>query len=75
MLSALVLAAQIHLNEWDVSLTNESTADIGIQKFGNQSYYEERKTLGNTVFGNSAMAQRIARMTKKYRAKSALRLR
>lgn len=69
ILSALAMAAQINLNEWDVSLSNEGTADIGVQRFVNQSYVEERKTLGNTVFGNSAMAQRIARLTKRYRSK------
>lgn len=72
MLSALVMAAQINLNEWDVSLSNEGVADVGIQRFVNQSYVEERKTLGNTVFGNSAMAQRIATLTKKYRSKPAI---
>lgn len=72
MLSALTLAAQIHLNEWDVSLSNEGTADVGIQSFSNQSYSEQRKYLGRTVFGDSPMAQRIARTTKKYRAKSSV---
>ena len=72
MLSALSLAAQINLNEWDISLSNEGTADVGIQKFSNQSYFEDRKFLKNTVFGNSAMAQRVARLTQKYRAKPSI---
>ena len=72
ILGALTLAAQINLNEWDVSLSNEGTADVGIEMFSNQSYSEKRKYLGRTVFGDSAMAQRVARMTKKYRAKPSI---
>lgn len=72
MLSALSMAAQINLNEWDVSLANEGVADVGIQGFSNQSYSEQRKYLGRTVFGNSAMAQRVALLTKKYRSKPSL---
>lgn len=72
MLAALTLAAQINLNEMDVSLSNEGVADIGVQRFSNQAYTEDRTKLGNTVFGNSAMAQRAARLVKKYRAKSAI---
>lgn len=75
MLSALTMAAQINLNEVDVSLSNESTADVGVQRFSNQSYSEERTKLLNTVFGNSAMAQRVARLVKKYRSKPGVRLR
>ena len=75
MLAALTLAAQINLNEMDVSLANEGVADIGIQRFSNQSYSEERKFLGNTVFGNSAAAQRIARLVRKYRSRPAILLR
>lgn len=75
MLTALTLAAQINLNEMDVSLSNEGTADIGVQRFSNQAYSEERKHLLNTVFGNSAIAQRIARLVKKYRVRSAVLLR
>lgn len=69
ILGALTMAAQINLNEWDISLSNEGTADVGIQAFVNQSYSEQRKYLGRTVFGDSPMAQRVARMTKKYRTK------
>jgi hypothetical protein len=72
MLGALTIAAQINLNEWDVSLSNEGTADVGIQAFNNQSYSEQRKYLGRTVFGDSPMAQRAARMTRKYRTKPAI---
>jgi len=75
ILGALTMAAQINLNEWDVSLSNESTADVGVQAYVNQSYSEQRKYLGRTVFGDSPMAQRIARMTKKYRTKPVVGLR
>lgn len=69
MLSALTIAAQINLNEWDISLTNEGTADIGVQNFSNQSYSEQRVKLGRNTFGSSAMAQRVARLTMRYRSK------
>jgi len=72
ILGALTIAAQINLNEWDTSLSNEGTADVGIQAFSNQSYSEQRKYLGRTIFGDSPLAQRAARMTKKYRAKPSL---
>jgi len=75
ILGALTMAAQINLNEWDVSLSNESTADVGVQAYVNQSYSEQRKYLGRTVFGDSPMAQRVARMTKKYRTKPVVGLR
>lgn len=74
MLSALVMAAQINLNEIDVSLSNESTADIGITNFTNQRYSEARMKLGNTAFGNSPMANRIARLARRFRARPAIGL-
>ena len=69
MLQALTLAAQVNLNEIDISLSNEGTADIGIQQFTNQKYSEVRAKLGNTQFGNSAVTQRIARLVRKYKTK------
>jgi hypothetical protein len=75
MLSALSLAAQINLNEWDVSLSNEGVADIGIQQFSNQSYSEQRVKLGRNAFGSSAMAQRVKRLVMKYQSKPAARFR
>lgn len=74
MLSALTMAAQINLNEMNVSLANEGVADIGVQRFSNQAYSEERKRLLNTVFGNSAASQRIARLVKRYRSRPGLGL-
>lgn len=68
MLQALTMAAQINLNEIDVSLSNEGTADIGITDFTNQKYSEKRMQMLHTVFGNSAVAQRIARLVRKYKS-------
>jgi hypothetical protein len=72
VLAALSLAAQINLNEWDASLANEGTADIGIQSFSNQSYSENRVKLGRNAFGSSASAQRIGRLINKYRSRPGL---
>lgn len=72
IMQALTLAAQVNLNEIDVSLSNEGTADVGIQQFTNQKYSETRTMLGTTQFGNSAVAQRIARLVRKYRAKPSM---
>lgn len=69
MLAALTIAAQINLNEMDISLTNEGTGDVGIQSFTNQGYSEQRVKLGRNAFGSSALAQRAARLVKKYRTK------
>ena len=72
MLAALTIAAQINLNECDATLSNEGVADIGITKFTNQSYSEQRAVMGNSVFGNSAMAQRAARLVRKYQSKPSI---
>lgn len=72
MLQALTLAAQVNLNEIDVSLSNEGTADVGITQFTNQKYSEIRTKLGTTAFGNSAVTQRIARLVRKYRSKPSI---
>ncbi len=69
IMQGLVLAAQINLNEIDVSLSNESTADAAVESFSNQQYSERRKAGLRFVFGNSPMAQRIALLVKKYRTK------
>lgn len=74
ILAALTLAAQINLNEMDISLSNEGVADIGIQSFSNQSYSESRVKLGRNAFGSSAMAQRVARLVNKYRSRPGLSL-
>jgi len=72
MLMALTIAAQINLNEMDVSLSNEGTADIGIESFSNQQYTEKRVKLGSSAFGNSPMANRAARLVRKYRSKASI---
>lgn len=75
MLAALSMAAQIYLNMWVQDLANESTADIGVQSFSNQGYSESRVKLGRTAFGNSAMAQQIASLVRKYKTKTATSIR
>lgn len=75
MLAALSMAAQIYLNMWVQDLSNEGVADIGVQSFSNQGYSETRVKLGRTVFGNSAMAQQIASLTRQYRTKQGVLLR
>jgi len=72
ILAALSLAAQINLNEFDISLSNEGVADIGIQSFSNQSYSENRVKLGRNAFGSSPAAQRVARLINKYRGRPGL---
>ena len=74
ILSALTLAAQVNLNEIDVSLSNEGTADIGIKSFSNMKYSEIRMQMLHTAFGNSAIAQRIARLVRKYRSRPSIGL-
>lgn len=69
MLAALTIAAQVNLNEMDVSLANEGVGDVGIQSFSNQGYSEQRVKLGRNAFGSSALAQRAARLVKKLRSK------
>jgi len=71
-LQALVLAAQINLNELDVSLANESIADIGLKSFTSQRYSEIRMKLSNSAFGNSPMANRISRLVRNLRGKPAI---
>lgn len=74
MMTALALAAQINLNELDPMLANEGVAGIGVQSFSNQSYSELRTKLLNYGFGNSAQAQRVALLVRKYRSRPALRM-
>lgn len=62
LLLGLVMAAQINLNEMIFPSANEGVGDIGIQSFGSVEYSEKRKELKNTVFGNSAKANKIAQL-------------
>lgn len=62
LLLGLVMAAQINLNEMIYPSANEGVGDIGIQSFGSLEYSEKRKELKNTVFGNSAKANKIAQL-------------
>lgn len=72
ILAALTLVAQIQLNEFDVSLSNESTGDVGIEFFINQRYHEKRVKIGKSAFGNSALAYRASNLVKRFRAKPSI---
>lgn len=68
-LMALTMAARIVLNELQ-GFGNESSGDIGVQRFSNQDYSETRVGLIRTVYGSSAQAQLIHKMLsgkRKYR--------
>jgi len=69
VIQALTIAAQINLNEIDVSLSNESTADAGLEFFINQRYHEKRIKGYSTAFGNSATAGRAAKLLRSLRAR------
>lgn len=74
VLLALTMAAQITLNEIDnLTLSNESMGDVGVQSFSTQGYSELRTALGRTAFGNSAKAQKIAQLVKHLKSRSVLR--
>lgn len=66
MLLALTIVADINLNEILDTFANESVGDIGVQKFSNQDYTEERVTLGRTALGTSARAQKAAQLVRQY---------
>ena len=68
-LQALTIASQINLNEIDVSLSNETIGDAGLEFIINQRYHEKRLPGVNTVFGNSALANRASRLVKNLRAR------
>lgn len=74
MLLALTMAAQINLNEIDNhTLHNEGAFDIGVQQFSSQGYSEQRVKLGHNAFGSSAVAQKIANLTKGFVRRPGLR--
>jgi len=56
VLLALTTMAGVFLNEI-IGFGNEGDGDVGIEKFRNQQYSEERKFLLRTTFGASAKAQ------------------
>lgn len=62
ILLGLVMAAQINLNEMIYPSANEGVGDVGINSFHSLDYSETRKPLKNTVFGNSAKANKIAQL-------------
>lgn len=64
ILEALTIMAQIDLNEKDPGNAglNESTGDIGVERFSSMDYSETRKLSGmrRTILGTSAKANRAA---------------
>jgi len=75
VLTALTIAAQINLNEMDVSLSNETTGDAALEFVINQKYHEKRLRGVQTAFGNSALANRAAKLVRKYKARPVARFR
>ena len=65
ILLALTTYSDILLNEI-IGYGNESSGDIGVQQFSNQSYSESRVALLRTSFGSSARAQFIRSLINKY---------
>jgi hypothetical protein len=76
ILWALTQAAQLVLNEMDVSgfLANETPGGVGVQEFMNELYSEKRVTLGHSVFGSSPIAQQIVRLVGHLKSRPALKL-
>lgn len=66
-LRALVVEAQIELNEMGAASINESVGDIGVQGFSNQSYSEQRVKLRKTALGSSAMSNYAERLLRRYK--------
>lgn len=63
MLLALTMAAQINLWEMiDPGALPAGAGDAGITSFSAMSYSENRKTPGANAFGDSALANKIARL-------------
>lgn len=61
VLMALTMMSKIVLNEM-IGFGNEGPGDIGIQRFSNQGYSEQRVALIRTVYGASAQAQFIHKL-------------
>lgn len=68
ILLALATYADIILNEI-IGYGNEAPGDIGVQRFSNQQYMEERVKLVHTAFGSSARAQFIKSQLEKHKRK------
>lgn len=66
ILIAMTQYAMIQINEM-VGYGNESPGDIGVQKYSNQEYTEERIGLLRTGYGNSAKANYIHNILSPFR--------
>lgn len=61
-LQALTIVAQDFLNEMSYPSLNEGVGNIGIQRFSNMDYSEQRLTLKRTAFGQSARSNLAAQL-------------
>jgi len=66
ILTALTQYATIQINEM-VGYGNEAPGDIGIKRYDNQEYSEERVSLLRTAYGSSAKANFIHQILSPYR--------
>lgn len=74
VLLALTIVSDINLNEIIDGGANEGVGDVGVIKFSNQEYSEDRKELRNTSFGNSARANKAAQLVRHLKRRRGLRL-
>lgn len=66
ILLALTTYADIILNEI-IGFGNEGPGDVGVTQFSNQQYSETRMKFFNTAYGNSARAQFVHGLLKRWR--------
>jgi len=59
---ALVIVAELALNEMIYPRANETVGDRGIESWSAQGYSEQRKRLKNTALGQSARANFAAEL-------------
>jgi hypothetical protein len=72
---ALVMAAGLNLKEIvEPGALEGGAGDAGVMIFISQAYHEHRTPLGNTVFGNSAIANKIRKLLLPYVKRKGLKL-
>lgn len=72
---ALVIIAELALNEMLYPRMNEGAGDIGIEAWSGLDYSETRKKNPRTALGESPRANYAASLVKQYKVKRAIRLR
>lgn len=74
MLLALTMLADNELKQmYDPAALEGGAGDVGVQSWSSLSYSEQRMALGNFAFGNSPVANKVARLVERFRPKRALR--